>query len=235
MEELEFDGYRARMITTDTRGVGVNRNLALLYAQGEICMFADDDVVYDDDAVSRILEEFRVHPDADIIIFHFESDTSRKQPSYPATKKCGRFTRMTWGAVRIAFRLSSVRNANIWFTTLFGGGCIFPAGEDSMWLAEARKKGLTMYVSKETIGKISYQISSWYSGHDEKYFFGQGAYYQALRPRTVVFWSLYSLWRTHGCGELSVWEKLHWIRNGRDGFKRMQGYEAYSTKKVGGS
>ena len=42
MDELEFNGHRARMITTDTRGVGVNRNLALTYAQGDICLFADD-------------------------------------------------------------------------------------------------------------------------------------------------------------------------------------------------
>ena len=37
-----------KMITTATRGVGLNRNLALLAADGDILLFADDDVVYND-------------------------------------------------------------------------------------------------------------------------------------------------------------------------------------------
>ena len=45
------------MITTETRGVGINRNLALTYAKGEICLFADDDVTYNDDVEERVLAE----------------------------------------------------------------------------------------------------------------------------------------------------------------------------------
>ena len=54
----QADGYRKetqlnagrtlRMITTDTRGVGVNRNIALLHATGDILLFADDDICYAD-------------------------------------------------------------------------------------------------------------------------------------------------------------------------------------------
>ena len=54
----QADGYRKetqlnagrtlRMITTDTRGVGVNRNIALLHAAGDILLFADDDICYAD-------------------------------------------------------------------------------------------------------------------------------------------------------------------------------------------
>ena len=84
-EEKEFDGHRARMITTDTRGVGINRNLALTYAKGEICLFADDDVTYNDDMEERVLAEFDAHPDADIIIFHLDTDSDRKQIKYNKT------------------------------------------------------------------------------------------------------------------------------------------------------
>ena len=34
---LEFDGHTAQMITTDTRGVGKNRNIALLHADADVC------------------------------------------------------------------------------------------------------------------------------------------------------------------------------------------------------
>ena len=191
MEELTFEGHRARMITTDTRGVGINRNLGLMYAQGDICLFADDDVTYDDDMEARVLAEFDAHPDADIMIFHLDTDSERKQPRYSKTKKCGRFGRMPWGGVRIAFRLNSVRKANLWFTTLFGGGCIFPSGEDSMWLTEAKRKGLTFYVSKETIGKVSFAESTWFTGYSDKFFFGKGAWCEAVHRRFFYFWSMF--------------------------------------------
>jgi len=230
LEEMEFEGHRARMITTDTRGVGINRNMTLQYAKGDICLFADDDVTYDDDMEERVLAEFNAHPDADVMIFHLDTDSQRKQIQYPKTKKCGPFARMPWGAVRIAFRLNSVRKANVWFTTLFGGGCIFPSGEDSMWLADAKRKGLTFYVSKETIGKISMEDSTWFTGRDEKYFFARGTYYAAMHPKTQWLWHWYAALSVRANCSLSISEKMKWMKNGRDGYKRMQGYAVFVSK-----
>ena len=220
-EEKEFDGHLARMITTDTRGVGVNRNLALIYAKGEICLFADDDVTYNDDVEERVLAEFEAHPDADVIIFHLDTDSDRKQIKYNETKKCSRFCKMPWGGVRIAVRLNSIRKANVWFTTLFGGGCIFPSGEDSMWLTDARKKGLTFYVSKETIGSVSFETSTWFSGADEKFYYGKGAFYQALHPKTKYMWMLYLAFRTLKGGDLTLFEKIKFMKLGSKGYKEM--------------
>ena len=230
MDELEFNGHRARMITTDTRGVGVNRNLALTYAQGEICLFADDDVTYDDDMEERVLKEFDAHPDADVIIFHFDTDSDRKQVKYPKTKKCGRFCRMPWGGVRIAVRLDSIRKANVWFTTLFGGGCIFPSGEDSMWLTEARKKGLTFYVSKETIGKLDFESSTWFTGFDEKMYYGKGAFYQATHPATKLLWMTYFALRTKRMSKLSVKEMFKLMRYGVNGYLKTNSFVEFNGK-----
>ena len=232
-EERKFGNHRARMITSDTRGVGINRNLALMYADGEICLFADDDVTYDDDMEARILAEFDSHPDADIIIFNFDTDSDRTQEKYSKTRKRGRFSRLPWGAVRIAFRLEKARRANLWFTTLFGGGCMFPSGEDSMWLTEARRKGLTIYVSRETIGRVFFTESTWFTGYDEKYFFGRGAYYQAVRPKTLALWMLYSVVRTYNYRELSVREKIKWFRYGAEGYRKMIPYEQWKSPAKG--
>lgn len=228
MDELEFEGHRARMITTDTRGVGVNRNLALLYAKGEICLFADDDVTYNDDMEARVLAEFDAHPDADVIIFHLDTDSERKQVKYSETKKCGRFCRMPWGAVRVAFRLDAVRKANVWFTTLFGGGCTFPSGEDSMWLTDAKRKGLTFYVSKETIGHISFGKSSWFTGFDEKMYYGKGAFYQAAHPKSFAIWMSYFALRTRSVSKLSATEKIKWMKRGREGYKKTLSFKDVS-------
>lgn len=228
---LEFEGHTAQIITTDTRGVGKNRNIALTYASADICMLADDDVKYADDMEERIMREFKEHPDADIIIFHLATnDPLRKQKQYKTTRKCSPWERMPWGTFRAAFRLESVRKANVWFSTLFGGGCIFPSGEDSMWFTDAKRAGLTFYVSKETIGTVCFDTSTWFTGHDEKYFFARGAFYQAARPKLFYLWCLYFSLRVRR-SELPWKEKIKWLLYGKDGYKKMLSFDAYRAEK----
>ena len=219
---LEFEGHTAQMITTDTRGVGKNRNIALLHAEAEICLFADDDVTYVDGVEDIVVGEFEAHPDADVMIFHLESDDpARPQKKYLKTKKCGPLTRMPWGGCRIAVRLDAVKKANVWFTTLFGGGCMFPSGEDSLWLRAAKRKGLTFYVSKETIGKVDMEESTWFTGYDEKFFFGKGACCAAMYGRWSGLFCYYFLLRCFRAGNLSMRKKLEWMRLGRRGYAQM--------------
>lgn len=231
-EECEFDGHKAKMITTATRGVGKNRNLALTYASADICLLADDDVRYADDMEERVLAEFAAHPDADVIIFHLESDDAgHTQRKYPKTRRHRRFEKMPWGGIRIAFRLSSIRKANLWFTTLFGGGCIFPSGEDSMWLTDAKRARLRFYVSAETIGTVSFATSTWFTGGDERFFFGKGAYYAATKKRPFWLWVRYFLYRTRHSKQLSRKQKLYWMKRGREGYRKMQGFVHFKNQK----
>ena len=227
-DEKEFEGHTAKMISTQTRGVGKNRNILLTYASADICLMADDDVTYKDGVEETVLSEFAAHPDADIMIFHIESSRADENKiRYSKTKKCRGFYRMPWGAPRIAFRRDSVQKANVWFTTLFGGGATFPSGEDSMWLAGVKRKGLALYVSDKTIGATCNSESTWFTGYDEKYYFGLGAFYQALRPKTFCLWMLYSVLRTRSQKEISAKEKMKWIKNGKDGYKKMLSYQDY--------
>lgn len=227
-EEIEFDGHSAKMISTQTKGVGVNRNIALMYANADICLFADDDVVYKDNMVELITSEFHNHPDADVIIFHFDTnDDKRSQRKYPKTKKCGKFMPMPWGAIRIAARLDSIKRANVCFTTLFGGGTIFPSGEDSIFLTDLRKAGMIFYVSKETIGEVSFDTSTWFTGFDEKFYYGKGAFYQAARPAFKYFWMLYMAWRTSNESDMKFFDKLKWMSYGSKGYKKMISYDEY--------
>lgn len=229
-EELQFAGHTAKMISTETRGVGINRNLALSYASADICLLADDDVRYDDDMADRVVAEFDAHPDADVIVFHLETDDPvRPQSKYTKTKKWSICKGMPWGAVRIAFRLNAIKKANVWFTSLFGGGAVFPSGEDSMFLMALRKAGLVFYVSKETIGHVSFEKSSWFAGKDEKYFFAKGAFYCAVHPKTTGVWMLYFAFRIKQCA-LTFTQKMKWMRHGRRAYREMLSFKAYKEK-----
>ena len=66
------DGQTVKMITTDTRGVGINRNIALLHATGDILLFADDDICYADGYADGVRRAYAQHPDADMILFSLD-------------------------------------------------------------------------------------------------------------------------------------------------------------------
>lgn len=226
--ELKFKNHIAKMITTNTKGVGINRNIALSYADAEICLFADDDVIYFDNLEDIILKEFADYPSADVIIFHLESNSNeRKLAKYSKTRRWKKYEPRPWGAVRIAFRLNAVQKANLWFSPLFGGGCVFPNGEDSMWIDSAFDANLKFYVSNKTIGYVDMSESSWFSGFDYKYFYAKGAFYQASYPRMIKIWMLYFALRTRKMTMLTFKERLQWLEYGRHGYNSMKSYEEF--------
>ena len=67
--ETDKDGNKIVIIESPTRGVGVSRNLCIDNSFGDIVLFSDDDIVYDDDYVKKVEEEFDKHPEADMIMF----------------------------------------------------------------------------------------------------------------------------------------------------------------------
>ena len=108
--------------------------------------------------------------------------------------------------------------------------CYNASGEDSIWLKAIRKAGLTVYVSKETIGKVSYETSSWFTGYDEKYFYGIGACYQAINPKTAALKRIIRVYKERGRGELTNKQKSKWIKNGMKGYKNMMSYQELASR-----
>ena len=68
-EQAAMDNYRIQMISSDTKGVGINRNLALQLSEADILLFSDDDVSFYDGTLRGVEEAFKEIPDADVIFF----------------------------------------------------------------------------------------------------------------------------------------------------------------------
>ncbi len=215
LTELSFESYTAKMITTDTRGVGFNRNLLLMYADADICLMADDDVRYSDDYAETILSAFDRQPNADIILFNLASEASERR-IYQNRKRrwLTKWKPNPFGGPRIAFRLSAVRKHNLWFTPMFGGGAPFPSGEDSLFLHDALKKGLKIFCGTDTIGTVDTSKSTWFTGFDKKMYLGKGAYYAAVYPRTQPLWRLYFALRSHKRATVSFTDRIRYMRQG---------------------
>lgn len=104
---------------------------------------------------------------------------------------------MKYGAVRIAVRTNKLRQANIYFSLLFGGGAMYSSGEDSLFIAECIRKGLTIYTNPSVIGYVSQEESTWFKGYTDKYFIDKGVLYASLSKRLKKLLCLQYVIRHH--------------------------------------
>lgn len=177
----EPDGSKVELVSTATRGVGVNRNFALMYASADICLLADDDVVYCDNYEETIIEFYRNHPDADVVIFNFVVTRNGSEPRniINKTQKL-KSKKLSFGTYAISVRRSAIEWHNIFFHRQFGGGTAHSCGEDSMFLNDCFDKGLTVYVCDKTLGKVNHKESTWFDGYTDKYFVDKGVLFYSL-------------------------------------------------------
>lgn len=180
--EQSFNNHTMRMITTDTRGVGVNRNIAMLHATGDILLLADDDICYVDDYEDVVRRAYEMHPDADMIIFSMNI-TQGGKIIRQVKNRDGRLRlhrALRYGTYVCSIRRDSQRRANIWFSTMFGGGTQYAHGEDTLFIRDAFRRGLRIYSSSFCIGTCAKDSSTCFFGFDTKYFYDQGVLYKAL-------------------------------------------------------
>ena len=182
-----------KMITTSTRGVGLNRNIALLAATGEIVLFADDDMVYNDDVPDKVLKAFQKNPSADVIIFSVDIVKGGEivEKRYLPNVRRHVWNSMKFGTYAIAARRKVLQRENITFNCNFGGGCIYSSGEDSLFLKSCFDHGLKVYSDEYVLGSCCKDISSWFKGFDEKYFYDKGVLMLYLFPRLHYLMTLY--------------------------------------------
>ena len=77
-DEFSRNGHTVRVLSMTDRGVGISRNAAIDNSKGDILLFSDQDIVYNDDYESVIEEEFNLNPGADMLVFNIGIDESRK-------------------------------------------------------------------------------------------------------------------------------------------------------------
>lgn len=181
---------RIRCFSMAERGVGRSRNTALLHADGEICLFSDEDIVFHSGYEKAVLDAFEKNPDADMITFNFKVDESRATYYNEACKRIRWYNYGRYPTYAIAARLEALQRANVSFSLLFGGGARYSNGEDSLFLHDCLKKGLHVYADTAELGREVYRKSTWFEGYNEKFFTDRGVLYHYLYG---VFAGLFAL------------------------------------------
>lgn len=215
-EEAEYRGHRVRFFSFPDRGIGRSRNEAILRADRDICLFSDEDIVYDDGYEEAIEAEFKRNPKADMILFNITVDESRRTYNITDRKKvhwynCGRY-----GAVSFAVKTESLIRSGVTFSLLFGGGAKYSNGEDSLFLKEFMSKGYKVYTAPVTIGREESRESTWFAGYNEKFFKDRGVLYRYLYGRLAVVMAVRFLLAHKNiiCKYVSVGQALKWMKCG---------------------
>lgn len=225
-----INNYQIKLISTSTRGVGLNRNLGLLFATGDILLFSDEDALLVDGYQDIVREAFDEFPNADLICFGIEFTLNNQtyKTRIPRKGKLPFRKSLKFGTCSVAVKRSSLEKKNIFFSHLFGGGCLFSHGEDSDFIIQCYRKRLSVYSFDKIICKTAKDTSTCFEGYNEKYFYDAGAL-----ARHTFKWPLRILYMVYIAlrikdSQLSLVQKMRYLRAGAKGFKSLTSYQAFT-------
>lgn len=215
-EEFSHHDRTVRCFSMKERGVGLNRNTALLHADGDIVLFSDEDIRFYDGYEKQVLSAFSENKDADVLTFNFKVHPSRATYYNKENRRIHWYNYGRYPTFCVAARLEPLRKANLCFSLLFGGGAKYSNGEDSLFLHDCLKKGLHLYAVTEEIGEEVYRESTWFKGYNEKFFTDRGVLYHFLYGKLARLFSLRFLYanRKEMCREISFWEAYGKMKKG---------------------
>ena len=185
--ETEINGCLVQLISTNTRGLSRNRNIAMAHSnqKADYVLFSDDDLVFDDGYEQKILEEFEKHPEAEAIKFNIHDLSQTRKISMRRIMRFEKATRRNmsssgvWGVV---LKSEVLKKYNLHFHENFGTGTENYCGEDTIFLMEMLDKKVKFYRSPVDIAGIEQTDSSWFTGHDERYFRTAGMVIGTIYP-----------------------------------------------------
>lgn len=127
----------------NSSGVAISRNAAIASAQGDIILFADDDLILATDSYRALQAKFEDNPELDFICGQLQNASGQSFKSYPSNM--ARATRLNTGKVgtpEMAIRVKTVRGARVLFDKNFGAGSAKWLGDEYIFICDALRAGL---------------------------------------------------------------------------------------------
>jgi len=196
--KTRLDGKTIRMLSYNERGLARSRNKAIENSYGDICVIADDDLVYNDNYEELILDAYEKNPDASIIAFDVPSTNASRPTSTLKEGDIDFLHTLKISSFQITFKRKDINEQNIRFNEFFGAGARYTCGEEHIFLAEALKKGLKVKYVNSEIAQVDHNESTWFNGFDEKLFRTKGALFYQMSPRlSYLLISQYAIRKLH--------------------------------------
>ena len=197
VKSFQWNGHEITYLSFAERGLSRNRNNALIRANADICLLADDDMRYFDGYVETVNRIFEQNPTTDVIIFNIKEPIATRSVTQKPTKVSW-FNYLRFGSVRIAFRLNAIRENAIFFNQCFGAGTSRGFGEDNLFLTACLRNRLKIVAVPVAIAELTEERpSTWFTGYDKTYLKNKGRLFRAISRRWYWFLCLQDALR-HG-------------------------------------
>lgn len=133
-----------RLVSFAERGLSKSRNRAIELAQGDICVVADNDLVYCANSVTEIERVYEQDPELDVAVFQIITPEGKAYKNYKKEPFCIKspLQIMQVSSVEISFKRSSILKNNIRFNEQMGLGTNYTHGEEILFVLDCVKKGL---------------------------------------------------------------------------------------------
>ncbi len=150
---LASDYKCVRVVNSFKKGLSISRNIALQNAKLDICLLADDDIIYDKYFEETIKDAFKKNKEADIISFQMVNSKGLLYNKYPNISRHNKKTVRTANSVVIAFKRKSIIKRSVMFNTNFGLGAIFETADEYLFLRSALRNNLKIFFEPKVILK----------------------------------------------------------------------------------
>ncbi len=195
VEEFEYNGHHIKWLSFCERGVGLNRNNVMMRSTADICVFADDDMVFHNGYENIVKKLFEQYPEADIMLFNLDEKVPKRYKN-TKTVKVNKHNYGKYGAARLAFRRQKLQMAGVTFNLLFGGGAMYSSGEDSIFLYDCLKNNLKLIAVPYSLAELKDdRESTWFTGYNDKFFYDKGVMYTRLYRNSAKFIALYNCFK----------------------------------------
>lgn len=215
------------------KGIGLsrNRNNALKHATSDICMIADDDVVYDLEGIQTVCEYYEQHPNVDIVTYKFSSKSNdKKHPnfSFDLRKSPKGFS---ISSIEISFRREKVQG-QIAFNELMGLGSPYSgAGEDDLFILDCLCSKLRCQYIPVNVLYHEHESTGRSQGGNPKVIFSRGILTRIYHPKEYLLrylWLARSIKINHQVG---FWSTLHMLYLGGK-YAKKNGMLKYNIKEI---
>lgn len=149
--QLHSNENNVRVINTEERGLPQSRNLGIRNAIGDVCLVADDDVLYVANLESIILNGYKTYPDAAVVTFQLVNTKGTLYRAYPAISKHTHKHINTVNGVVISFKKDILLEREVFYNNHFGLGATFGTANEYVFMKNVLNAKLPAYFVPEVI------------------------------------------------------------------------------------
>ena len=199
-----------KVINSFERGSPASRNLAISKATGDICLMADDDIVYMPDFIEHIKNAYINNASADMISLEAIDDDGKLYANYTSVKTHNKESLKAIYTWVITFKREVFAKHNIYFNHYFGVGSVFKGETEYVFLRNALDKKLKMYHQKQTIVSHPNHSSGRLMGSDNAVYARSALHYRFYGGLSYiwVFKYVFHIWRYGHINFFQITKKL---------------------------